>query len=87
MDLGAIVAEIGAEMAAAEDRGRVADYIPELGRVDCNQFGMAIVTAEGETHQTGDALTPFLDPKRLESFHTGNCLGPFGRIFVAACRR
>ena len=59
MDLGAIVAEIGAEMAAAEDRGRVADYIPELGRVDCNQFGMAIVTAEGETHQTGDALTPF----------------------------
>jgi len=25
MDLGAIVAEIGAEMAAAEDRGRGAD--------------------------------------------------------------
>ena len=47
MDLGAIVAEIGAKMAIAKDRGRIADYIPELSRVDCNQFGMAIMTVEG----------------------------------------
>jgi glutaminase len=78
MDLGAIVAEIGAEMAAAEDRGRVADYIPELGRVDCNQFGMAIVTAEGETHQTGDALTPFSIQSVSKVFTLAIALGRLG---------
>jgi len=78
MDLGAIVAEIGAEMAAAEDRGRVADYIPELGRVDCNQFGMAIMTAEGETHQTGDALTPFSIQSVSKVFTLAIALGRLG---------
>lgn len=29
IDLNAIVSKIGADMAAMEDRGRVADYIPQ----------------------------------------------------------
>lgn len=78
MDLGAIVAGIGAEMAAAKDRGKVADYIPELGRVDPAQFGMAVVTAEGETHQTGDALTPFSIQSVSKVFTLAIALGRLG---------
>ncbi len=58
-DLPAIVAEIVALAARAHDRGKVADYIPSLGCVDPNQFGTAIVTADGAVHCGGDALTPF----------------------------
>lgn len=58
-DLGAIVGSIAAEMAAARDRGRVAGYIPALARVDADQFGIAVVTADGAVHAAGDARTPF----------------------------
>ena len=56
-DLTAIVAEIAEEMQAAPDRGRPADYIPPLARVDPGQFGMAVVTADGVfTGGSADAL-------------------------------
>lgn len=58
-DLSRIVGAIAAEMAGATERGRVADYIPGLARVDPGQFGIAIVTADGETHCAGDAETLF----------------------------
>jgi Glutaminase/Cyclic nucleotide-binding domain len=35
--------------------GKVADYIPELGRADADTFGMALATVDGETYATGDA--------------------------------
>ena len=59
MDLGAIVTQIGADMAAMPDRGRVADNIPQLGGVDPDHFGIAVVTKGGETCLTGDARIPF----------------------------
>src|SRR4051812_22760293 len=58
-DLGGIVRSIAGEMAAETDRGRVADYIPALGRVRPDQFGIAIVTHDGAVHAAGDARTPF----------------------------
>jgi glutaminase len=57
--LGGIVGAIAAEMAAERDRGSVADYIPALARVSPNQFGMAVVTADGSMHAAGDAETSF----------------------------
>lgn len=39
--------------------GRVADYIPALARVDPRQFGLAIVTCEGQTAAVGDASVGF----------------------------
>ena len=46
-DLDAIVGDIIAMMAQADERGAVASYIPELAKVDPAQFGIAIATADG----------------------------------------
>ncbi|SIT81629.1 L-glutaminase [Yoonia rosea] len=78
MDLARIVADIGAEMAAAPDRGAVADYIPELGAVDPAHFGMAIVTADGAEVHTGDAATPFSIQSISKVFTLALALGRLG---------
>jgi len=39
--------------------GSVADYIPELTRVDPDWFGIALVTVEGHVHRAGDWLQTF----------------------------
>ena len=58
-NLAAIVADIAAEMKAAPDRGRVADYIPPLASVPLGKFGMAVVMADGTCHLGGDAEEAF----------------------------
>ena len=47
------------DVAAADRSGRVADYIPQLGRVNPEQFGVAFCTIDGQRHSMGDAATPF----------------------------
>ena len=59
IDLSAIVADIAAEMAAAPDRGRVADYIPPLAAVDPARFGIAVIEMDGTCHLAGDAQEAF----------------------------
>lgn len=39
--------------------GAVANYIPELGRADPDDFGLAIVSVKGRVHRVGDAEKPF----------------------------
>lgn len=39
--------------------GAVADYIPELSKVDPDQFGVAVATHTGELLTVGDASAPF----------------------------
>ena len=77
-DLQDILNDIGAEMAAAPDRGRVADYIPELAQVDPNQFGMAVVTAQGDTFTVGDATKPFSIQSVSKVFTLALALGRLG---------
>ncbi|MBT9244354.1 glutaminase [Gemmobacter fulvus] len=78
MDLAAILARIGAEMAAAPDRGRVADYIPELARISTEPFAMAVCTAEGETFTTGAAETAFSIQSVSKLFTLAIALGRLG---------
>jgi glutaminase len=54
-----IVAEVARTMAPHLGRGRVADYIPALARVDGRRFGIAVATVDGATAMAGDAQTPF----------------------------
>jgi glutaminase len=58
-DLDRIVHEIADEMRARSDRGEVATYIPELARIDPNQFGLAVVDGEGNVAAAGDCDVPF----------------------------
>lgn len=61
VDLTTILGEIAADMAAvpSAERGKVADYIPGLARVSADQFGIAIVLADGRQFVGGDADTLF----------------------------
>ena len=54
-----ILDDIAAEIALETDRGKVADYIPQLAHVDLNQFGIAIATPDGQVYAAGDASTLF----------------------------
>ncbi|HSI41532.1 MAG TPA: glutaminase [Xanthobacteraceae bacterium] len=58
-DLEAVVREIAEEMRQRPDRGEVATYIPELARVDPNQFGLAVIEADGRVSAAGDCDTLF----------------------------
>jgi glutaminase len=53
--LSSVVAEIAAGMVEASERGRVADYIPELAKVSPEQFGLVVITADGQEIAAGDA--------------------------------
>ena len=58
-DLQHVVRDIAAEMRARTDRGEVAQYIPELARVDPARFGLAVIDADGHAAVGGDADLPF----------------------------
>jgi glutaminase len=42
-----------------DTRGKNADYIPELAKVDSKLFGIAIVTTDNQSVAVGDTTTPF----------------------------
>src|SRR5262249_47330230 len=42
-----------------DESGAVADYIPELTKVDHNQFGIALATMDGTVYEAGDTAAPF----------------------------
>ncbi|GGE00844.1 glutaminase [Polymorphobacter glacialis] len=58
-DLAGLVSDIASRLQAATDRGRVADYIPELAKVSPRHFGIAVITADGTEHVAGDAGEAF----------------------------
>ncbi|MEO6339506.1 MAG: glutaminase A [Caulobacteraceae bacterium] len=47
------------EQVVGNTDGTLADYIPELAKVDPNLFGVALATAGGRVHSIGDATTEF----------------------------
>lgn len=56
---GPVLQAIVSELADRPPQGAVASYIPALARVDPRQFGMALVTADGQEAQAGDGSVPF----------------------------
>ena len=77
-DLPAILADIGTAMAAATDRGRVADYIPELAGIDPGKFGMAVALADGQMLAVGDATIGFSIQSISKVFALAMALGRLG---------
>jgi len=58
-DIPAILDRISAAMARETERGKVADYIPELSTVDPARFGIAVALADGRVLSAGDAAVSF----------------------------
>ena len=77
-DLASVLDEIAARMAKATDRGKVADYIPELARIDPERFGMAVVLADGSLQSCGDAQTGFSIQSISKVFTLAIALGRLG---------
>ena len=77
-DLDALVHRIADEMAAHQDRGKVADYIPGLARVDPRHFGIAIATHDGRMFAAGDADMAFSIQSVSKVFALTLALGKVG---------
>ena len=57
--LADVLAKISTEMASMANRGKVADYIPELSKVDPASFALVVVSNDGTTHSVGEATQSF----------------------------
>ena len=77
-DLAVVVQEIADEMRQRPDRGEVATYIPELARVDPQQFGLAVLGADGQVAAGGDSETPFSIQSISKVFTLTLALGQVG---------
>lgn len=51
--------DIARTMAQTNERGRVADYIPQLAHVSAEHFGIAVALPDGQVFTAGDANNPF----------------------------
>ncbi len=73
-----IVNEIAEQIKAETDRGKVADYIPQLAAIDPNQFGISIALPTGEVFSAGDAKTLFSIQSISKVFSLTVALGKMG---------
>ena len=83
------------EQASRNRAGNVADYIPQLGRVNPEQFGVAATTIDGQRYSVGDAGVEFciqsvtkpisyslaLEEHGVEKVHEHMGCEPSGRAF------
>jgi glutaminase len=77
-DIGSIVRDIAEEMAAATERGKVANYIPPLAAIDPKKFGIAVIEADGACHLAGDADETFSIQSVAKVFSLTMALGKVG---------
>src|SRR5882757_3834720 len=77
-DLIEAVSDIADAMAREQRRGTVASYIPELAKVDVDQFGIAVHTLDGDTCCAGDADTHFSIQSVSKVFTLTLALGAIG---------
>ena len=76
--LQAILDEIADTAQANEDKGRVADYIPELAGIDPNQFAIAVAIPGQPIQTAGDARKPFSIQSVSKVFTLALALGKVG---------
>lgn len=77
-ELAVVLSDIVDQVAAAPDRGYVANYIPELASVDPKQFGVAVALPCGQVESAGDASTAFSIQSISKVFTLAIALGRHG---------
>lgn len=70
--------DLEADLHARAEWGKVADHIPELAEIDPAQFGAAIVLADGQTLEVGQARQPFSIQSVSKVFSLACVLGRIG---------
>lgn len=70
--------DLEADLHARAEWGKVADHIPELAEIDPAQFGVAIVLADGQTLEVGQARQPFSIQSVSKVFSLACVLGRIG---------
>jgi glutaminase len=66
------------ELMPRRGLGKVADYIPQLGKVNPGKFGMAVATVDGEVYCAGDGDEPFSIQSISKVFALTLALGKLG---------
>ena len=74
----ALIDKIHDMLRARTSEGKVADYIPELAKIDRNKFGIAIEMVDGRSFVTGDADEPFSIQSVSKVFTLTLALGKIG---------
>jgi len=59
IDYHHIFSEIASEFKEVDDLGAIANYIPELGKVDPTKLGVHLTTVDNQQYAFGDADEPF----------------------------
>jgi len=77
MDYQNLIEEVYEEVKNKDPRGKVANYIPELERVDGEKFGIALVDLEGKVFGIGD----FQEPFSIQSISKVHTLSMVAHIF------
>lgn len=77
-DLASFLPQLDAEVREDARWGKVADYIPELSRVDPAQFGIALALADGTVLRAGDAQVRFSIQSISKVFSLACVLGRIG---------
>lgn len=73
-----VLPALASEMAAVADRGKVATYIPQLGKVDPKKFGIAVALNDGRVLTAGDADEAFSIQSISKVFTLTLALGEVG---------
>lgn len=74
MDYKSIIEDIYQEILPFSEKGRQADYIPALAKVDPNQFGMCLDTVDGEEYPFMSADVRFSIQSISKVFALAMCL-------------
>lgn len=74
----AIIDDIAEQMMAVEDKGEVAGYIPQLAKVNPNQFAMSVALPTGEIFNAGCVDTHFSIQSISKVFTLTIALGKLG---------
>lgn len=70
--------DIATQLALETERGKVADYIPQLAHIDPNQFAISLATIDGQRFSAGCATTPFSIQSISKVFTLTIALGKWG---------
>src|SRR5262245_35826481 len=81
-ELQTVVEDLHQRYRALND-GEVATYIPELGKADPDDFGICIVTADGQAFEAGDCDRPFTIQSISKPFTFGMAIEEYGHEKVA----